>query len=99
MNSSARSLLASVDLETNAFHEPRTLTIFLDGAEVQDVVIAPQRAIRRIGPMALRPGEHTLTFRARSAPPVADDVVHNGDPRPLSVAFGDWRWVVDGGRK
>jgi len=99
VNSSARSLMASLDLETNAFHEPRRLAIVLDGAEVQDVVIDPQRAIRRIGPLMLRPGDHTLTFRARSAPPVADDVIHNGDPRPLSVAFGDWRWSVEGGQR
>jgi len=99
VNSSARSLMASLDLETNAFHEPRRLTIVLDGAAVQDVVIDPQRAIRRIGPLMLRPGDHTLTFRATAAPRVADDVIHNGDPRPLSVAFGDWRWWVDGGRK
>ena len=99
VNSSARALLASVDLETNPIHESRRLTIVLDGTEVQDVVIDPHRAIRRIGPLTLRPGEHTLMFRAASAPTVADDLIHNGDSRPLSVAFGDWRWSVDGGQR
>jgi hypothetical protein len=96
VNSSERSLLASVDLEANAFAEPRELTIVLDGAEVQQIVIHARRAIHRIGPLALRPGDHTLAFRAAPAPTVADERLHNGDPRPLSVAFGDWRWSIDG---
>lgn len=99
VNRSERSLLASVDLETNAFDEPRHLTVLLDGTEVQQVVIDPQRAIRRIGPMAIGPGDHTLVFRASAPPTVADHRLHNGDPRALSVAFGDWRWSVDGGRQ
>jgi hypothetical protein len=99
VNSSARALMASVELETNAFHEPRRITVVLDGSEVQDVLIDPRRARRSIGPLTLRPGDHTLTFRAASAPTVADDLIHNGDARPLSVAFGDWRWSVDGGQR
>lgn len=96
VNSSARALVASVDLEINAFQEPRRIRVVLDGADVQDVLVNPQRAMHRIGPLALRPGDHTLTFRAASAPTVADERIHNGDPRALSVAFGDWRWSVDG---
>lgn len=99
VNTSERSVVASVDLETNAFDESRHLTVMLDGAPVQDVIIEPRRAIRRIGPLTLRPGDHTLTFRAASPPSVAEDRIHNGDPRPLSVAFGDWRWSVDGAPK
>lgn len=97
VNTSERALVASVDLETNAFHESRQLTVLLDGAAVQDVVIEARRAVRRIGPLTLRPGDHTLTFRAASPPSVAEHRLHNGDPRALSVAFGDWRWSVDGG--
>jgi hypothetical protein len=96
VNSSERSLMASVDVETNAFHEPRRLTIELNGVAVQELVVEGQRAIRRIGPFALRPGDQTLTFRASTPPTVADDRIHNGDPRPLSVAFGDWQWSADG---
>jgi len=99
VNSSARALEASVDLETTAFHERRRLAIVLDGGEVQDVDIDAYRAIRRIGPLTLQPGAHTLIFRAASAPSVADDLIHNGDRRALSVAFGDWRWSVDGGAR
>lgn len=99
VNVSERSLLASVDLETNAFTHPRQLSVLLDGLEIQRVVIEPTRAIRRIGPMAIRPGEHTLIFRATAPPPVADDVMHNGDPRALSVAIGEWRWSLGGGAK
>jgi hypothetical protein len=99
VNISARALMASVDIETGAFHEPRHLSVVLDGAAVEDVVIEPDRAIHRIGPFALGPGEHTLLFRVVSAPTIADALVHNGDPRPLSVAFGDWRWSVDGGQR
>lgn len=99
VNTSARALVASVDLETNSFQEPRRLRVVLDGAEVQDVLVDPHRAIHRIGPFALRPGDHTLTFHAASPATVADDRIHNGDRRALSVALGDWRWSVDNGGK
>jgi hypothetical protein len=95
-NGTDRVLLASLDLEASAFHEPRRLTVLLDGVAVQDLIIGTARAIRRIGPYVLRPGDHTLGFRAAAPPTVADDRLHNGDRRPLSFAFGDWRWSADG---
>jgi hypothetical protein len=99
VNISARALMASINIETAAFHEPRHLSVVVDGAPVEDLVIEPDRAIRRIGPFAVGPGEHTLLFRAVSVPIVADALLHNGDQRPLSVAFGDWRWSVDEGQR
>lgn len=96
VNDSARYLMATVDLEINAFHEARPLSVVLDGEEVQRVVIEPRRAVRRLGPLALRPGPHTVVFRTGSAPTVADERLRNGDRRPLSLAFGDWRWSIDG---
>jgi hypothetical protein len=98
VNVTMRVLMASVDLETSAFSEPRTVTVVLDGSPVQDVVIEPKRAVRRIGPLAIGPGDHTLLFRAATPPTVADMLIRNGDPRPLSIAFGEWRWSIDGGR-
>jgi hypothetical protein len=98
VNSSERSLMASVDVETNAFHGPRRLTVVLNGVAVQEIVVEGQRAIRRLGPFALHPGDQTVMFRAATPPTVADDVIHNGDRRPLSIAFGDWHWSVDGER-
>lgn len=97
-NSSARVLLASVDLELRAFHETRHLAILLDGAVVQEIAIAPERAMHRVGPLTLPPGSHTLGFRSGALTMTADDVLRNGDPRRLSVAFGDWRWSVEGER-
>jgi len=95
-NSSARTLLASVDVDMNAFHQTRRLTVVLDGTTVQDIIIEPHRSVQRIGPLVIRPGDHALVFRADQSPVAADEVMHNGDPRPLSVAFGDWRWSIGG---
>jgi hypothetical protein len=95
-NDTDRAMMASLDLEASAFHEPRRLTVLLDGVEVQDLVIDTARAIRRLGPFTLRPGHHTLGFRAAAPPTVADDRLHNGDRRTLSFALGDWRWSAEG---
>jgi hypothetical protein len=96
VNTTARALLATVEVETNAFHQSRQVVVLLNGIPVQQLLIEPRRATRRIGPLALWPGDHTVTFRALAAPSVADDLIRNGDRRALSVAFGDWRWTIDG---
>jgi hypothetical protein len=42
-----------------------------------------------LGPLA--PGETTLTLACRGPAIVANDVLHNDDPRALGLAVGSWR--------
>ena len=42
-----------------------------------------------LGPLA--PGETTLTLACRGPTIVANDVLHNADPRALGLAVGSWR--------
>jgi hypothetical protein len=97
VNTSEQPLVAAVDIELSAFHHDRHLTLLLDGLEVQRLSIEPQRRTYRFGPWSLIPGEHELGFLPAEPPTVADDVISNGDRRPLSFAFGSWRWVVERG--
>ena len=46
---------------------------------------------------ALASGETTLTLACREPAIVADDVLHNGDPRALGLAVGSWRIRSVGG--
>ena len=96
-NRSGAAVVARLDVEMAAFHGARRLMLRLDGRDVQALVIPDGRRDATIGPFALAPGEHTLVFQPADPPQVADDLVKNGDPRPLSFCVGAWRWSVVSG--
>ena len=87
-------VVAEVNIEMTAFNRARGLTLLLDGMHVQTLTVEPRRGVHRIGPLALTPGVHALVFHPTEAPTVADQVMHNGDSRPLSFAAGTWEWTV-----
>ena len=87
-------IVAALDIEASAFQHDRQVTVWLDGAQVQSLVVERARRTYRLGPFTFPHGAHELVFRATEPPAVADDVHHNGDRRPLSVAIGTWRWTV-----
>jgi hypothetical protein len=91
---SPRPITACVDVDMMAFHSARRLRVMLDERDVQMVTVDARRGIVRLGPFALEPGAHRLMFQAADAPTVAADLVSNGDRRPLSFAFGMWRWMI-----
>jgi len=93
-----RPIRATLDLELSAFHRPRHLAVSVDGRPVQTLVVDPPRRLYQIGPLTVTPGDHELVFHPVEAPTVADEVIHNGDPRRLSFAFGTWHWSVQGER-
>ncbi len=97
VNRSERPLVADLEVGMTAFHRARGLTLLLDGSEVQTLTVKQQRGSYRVGQLALTPGEHVLVFRPTEPPTVADEVMGNGDHRPLSLAVGAWRWTVEGG--
>ena len=95
VNRTAEPLVASADVETAAFHNARALRIRLDGSLVQTVMIEEGRTTTRFGPFPLTAGDHALVFDPIDPPTTANDVVHNGDRRALSIAVGGWRWDVE----
>jgi hypothetical protein len=96
VNTSGRPIVAALGLEMQAFHRTRQVELRLDGHPVQTLVVEPSRHIYQIGPLTLSPGDHELVFHPAEAPTVADDVINNGDGRPLSVALGAWSWGLQG---
>jgi hypothetical protein len=96
VNTSAASIVATVDIDITAFHAARGLMLLVDGVEVQTLTVGGLRRMTRMGPFHLLPGDHTLVFRPCDPPTVADDLMHNGDRRPLSFALGEWHWLVQG---
>jgi len=96
VNTSTRPIVATLGLEVSAFHRARRMELRLDGHSVQTLVVEPSRRIYEIGPLTLPPGDHVLVFHPADAPAVADDVLNNGDRRPLSFAFGTWNWTMRG---
>lgn len=87
----------TLEVELAAFARYRHLLVSVDGVDVQALLVEPARRTHRIGPIVIQPGAHELRFRSAQPPTVADQLVHNGDHRALSMAVGDWSWrVADG---
>jgi hypothetical protein len=99
VNTSARPIVATLSLELSAFHRARRMELLLDGRAIQNaqaLVVEPSRRTYHVGPLTISPGDHELVFHAAEGPTVAAAVISNGDPRPLSFAFGTWHWTVRG---
>lgn len=99
INSMGVAKTVTLDVELAAFAHNRELTVALNGADVQAVHVQPAWRSLRIGPLVVPPGAHELRFRSAQPPTVADQLVHNGDHRALSVAVGAWTWRVAGAQR
>lgn len=93
-NTTGRAVTAALVVELSPFPGPRRVDVLLDGAAWQSLRVERSRRTYELGPMLIGPDGHAMTFRAAEPAIVADRVLHNGDPRALSVAFGNWRWIV-----
>nr|AAP58535.1 hypothetical protein [uncultured Acidobacteriota bacterium] len=96
VNTTGGAETALLEVEIAAFHRARSLEVRLDGELQQIVVVEPSRRVYRFGPLAVPAGRHSLAFRPSTAATVASDVQPGNDPRPLSFAFGSWRWRRSG---
>lgn len=96
VNTSREPIVATLDLEMQAFHDARRMDVLLDGRPMQTLVVEPSRATYALGPVDLSAGPHGIMFHPVDDPTVADDVMRNGDRRPLSFALGTWTWHARG---
>ena len=94
VNTGARLITATLNVEMSAFHRARHVELRLDGRSVQTLVVQPPRRVYRIGPLLVSPGDHELLFHPAEAPTLAGEGIGNGDPRSLSFAVGAWNWRV-----
>jgi hypothetical protein len=85
----------TLDVDMSAFHVRRPLTVRLDGDREQRLDVDPGFRTYRIGPLALTPGPHLLTFHSTAPATMADGVLGNGDRRALSFSMGTWKWSVE----
>jgi hypothetical protein len=81
-----------LELELKAFPRQRRVEWFLDGRRMGEVEVAAEwrRYELPLGPLA--PGETTLTLASSGAAILANDVLHNEDPRALGLSVGKWRF-------
>jgi hypothetical protein len=80
-----------LELELKAFPGDRRVEWLLNGRRLGEVEVHAEwrRYELPLGPLA--PGETTLTLACRGLAIVANDVLHNDDPRALGLAVGSWR--------
>ncbi|MEX2273854.1 MAG: hypothetical protein WD690_20485 [Vicinamibacterales bacterium] len=91
-NRGGEPLTASLDVEMMAFRRARALTVLLNGNVVQRLIVDDRRGTYQIGPLALAPGEHQLTFRPDRPP--STGAPDSTETRALSLGFGGWQWIV-----
>lgn len=96
INATGAPARATLHLEASAFHDVRRVSVTLDGQAIQEVEVGPPRRTHDIGPFTVPTGGRTLAFHAVEAPTVADEILGNGDRRPLSIALGAWEWRMIG---
>ena len=99
VNRSARVVVATADIEMWAFgeHPPAAATYSIGGRST----CWPSSNEAAATESARSPWRREVTssaFHPLDPPTVADDLLHNGDRRALSVAFGSWHWTVTGER-
>ena len=82
---------AALLVELKAFPRDRVVEWHLDGQRRGrlETTSAWRWYTLPLGPLA--PREVTLTLACLEPAVVADDVLHNGDPRALGLAVGQWR--------
>ena len=85
----------TLQIEMHAFHVTRPLAVRLDGGSEHTLEVDADARTYRIGPLALSPGTHLLTFHSAAPPTMADGVIGNGDRRALSISMGGWKWSAE----
>jgi hypothetical protein len=95
VNTGFTPVVATLDVELSAFHIERQLEVQLDGRLIGQFAIERPRRRYFVGPLTVAPGDHQLSFHVVEPATVAGPVIGNGDPRPLAVAVGAWRWRAE----
>ncbi len=92
VNTGAQPIVTILAVELLAFRHTRPMELWLDGCQVQEIVVEPSRRLYQLGPLTVPPGDHELAFHPADAPTDAN----NGDARRVSIAVGMWDWRVRG---
>jgi hypothetical protein len=85
------SVGALLELELKAFPRDRHVEWYLDGRRLGEMEVAGEWRRFQLPLGTLAPGETTLTLACRGPAIVANDVLHNDDPRALGLALGRWK--------
>jgi hypothetical protein len=83
-----------LELDLWTFDGVRKLDLVLDGQKVARLRVGLEAASYRLGPLLLAPGRRRLSWWPREPAVAPDEILGNGDHRPLTVAVGSWRWLA-----
>ncbi|MCR4375202.1 MAG: hypothetical protein NUW22_10160 [Acidobacteria bacterium] len=92
VNTGDAEVVAGLEVEVQAFGEPRQLQLTLDGRDIGVLTVGTARRFHTVPSFALPAGRHTFAFVPLEPPAEADALLHNDDRRRLSFAVGEWRW-------
>lgn len=83
-----------LEIDMKAFPRDRRVEWLLDGRRLGEVEVKTRWERYELRLPELAPGRAMLTLACREPAIVADDVLGNGDRRPLALALGAWRVVL-----
>jgi hypothetical protein len=95
MNTTAATLTATATLELSPFAAPRSLALAIDGRPLTQLDLTMGSRVYAVGPIAIAPGPHELTFTALEPGLRPDQLTDAKDRRLLTVAWKRWTWMAE----
>jgi hypothetical protein len=95
VNTGQRPLAARLEVELWSFAAARDLVVTLNGETAAALRVTQDPGRYELGRLRLGPGRHRLGWRPLGEPAVPDEILGNGDLRPLTIAVGSWRWLPE----
>ena len=92
VNGGEVEISAQLELELWSLGAARDLELEMDGKSLGSVRVGLEPSWYTVGELSVPPGPHRLLWRPSGDPVVPDELLGNGDTRPLTVAVGSWRW-------
>jgi len=93
VNATHDPVRAVLELELEAYPEPRSVSIQLDGRPLGRLHVPVEPSTFELGPVALTPGRHVITLVAEEPAAIPHDILRNGDQRQITIAL--WRWAIE----
>jgi hypothetical protein len=80
----------NLEIELRAFPDRRVVDWFINGERRGEIEVTAEWRSYVLTLGSLPPGPATVTFACREGAVVANDVLHNHDPRALTLAVSNW---------
>ncbi len=86
-NYSKKPIVVDININMFSFMKQRNIDVYLDSKFLTRYLVDAKPKDFTIKKIRLKPGVNQVVFKANPGADVADDVIHNGDKRKISINF------------